>query len=234
MNNIYLDQTLGEIVTKQHNAARIFEKYHLDFCCRGKRKLSVACAENNIAETDVLQELQALNKNASHHISFDKLSLIELINHISVYYHHYIKQNGPSLREHLNRVAYKHGNKFPWMIEVSSIFNRLLDELLTHIHREEMVLFPRIKALERKLIDSDALTPNAVQMMETEHEQTGRYMQRLHEVTDNFSCPSNACTTFRISMMEMKEFEEKLYEHVHLENNILFPKALALSYALNN
>ncbi|HWB27539.1 MAG TPA: iron-sulfur cluster repair di-iron protein [Chitinophagaceae bacterium] len=229
MNN-YSDQTLGEIVIQQHKAAALFEKYNLDFCCKGKRSLAAACGEKGIAVDIIADELASLAIGTEKETSFEEMTAAALISHILRQHHHYVKQFGPTIKEHLDRVAGKHGDKFPWMKDVAQYYTAVLDDLIQHMQKEEVVLFPRIERMEssEKGTYPVNLVAAPIGVMEAEHEAAGNIMQHIRDLTENYSWPEAACTTYRVSMLELKEFEENLHQHVHLENNILFPKALTL------
>lgn len=227
--------TLAQIVNQMHRAAGLFEKYQLDFCCKGKRPLEEACREKNIPVDDVVDQLRELNGNGAtlQESMFQEMSAEQLIQYIELKHHFYVKQSMPTIYGHVQRVAYKHGDRFPYMVEVADLFAEVCEELNAHLQKEEMILFPRIKDLE-KVIHSPAANFNAdlgyitapINMMEMEHEHAGDLLARINELTNGFSIPLGACNTFRVSLAELKEFEEDLHQHVHLENNILFPKAI--------
>jgi len=227
MNN-YSEQTLAQIVINDHKTAQVFEKYHLDFCCKGKRSLASACADKNIDMGEIVNELNNLSDGSKEEKSFESMTMAELIQHILDKHHFYVKQYGPTIIEHLERVVLKHGDRYPWMKEVAVKFKLLFDDLVTHMQREEIVLFPRIKKVESSspLNYPAEFISGPIAVMESEHEDAGRYMQQIRELTNNYQWPETACTTHRLSILELKEFEENLHQHVHLENNILFPRAI--------
>lgn len=224
------NQSLGQIVTEQYYAARVFEKYGLDFCCKGKRSLSSACAEQGLDVDSILNELEIDVAGTNPQTIFSVMSCQQLINHIIANHHTYVRECSPTIKEHVDRVAFKHGDRFPWMKEVAEDFTLVYTDLLTHMQKEELILFPRIAHLE---LQGSTQVPATylsapINAMEAEHEEAGQYMQRIKELTNNFTPPENACTTHRVSLLELKAFEENLHQHVHLENNILFPGALKL------
>jgi len=226
----YPDQSLGQIVTEQYYAARVFEKYGLDFCCKGKRSLSLACTEKGLDVDVILSELEIdITGNLTNDI-FSTMSCKQLINYIIANHHTYVREYSPTIKEHVDRVAFKHGDSFPWMKEVAEDFTLVYTDLLTHMQKEELILFPRIVHLEfegKSQLPANYLSA-PIDAMEAEHEEAGQYMQRIKELTNNFTPPENACTTHRVSLLELKAFEENLHQHVHLENNLLFPRALSL------
>jgi regulator of cell morphogenesis and NO signaling len=230
--NDFINQTLGEIVAKQNNLVPVLEKYNLDYCCKGKRTLQKACAENNVDVTTVLDELEniPLQRNAIQK-PFTEMTADELIAHILVHHHYYVKQIVPQIQQHLAKLKEKHADKFEWINTGVQTFNLLQQELLQHMQKEEMILFPQIKAVEEcykenRATIKDILTP--ISVMESEHATVGKLMEKLRTITNNYTPAETACTTHRITLMELKEFEENLHQHVHLENNILFPKAIKM------
>ena len=227
MNN-YSEQTLGQIVTQQHKAAFVFEKYNLDFCCKGKRSLIAACSEKGIPLENIIHELNAQAGDNVEKTPFEKMSATELIDHILKYHHFYVKEYGSTIKDHLDKVAFKHGDKYPWMQEVAADYTAVLNELLLHMQKEEILLFPRIERMEKSEKGTYPINfiSAPIGVMEAEHEVAGQHMEHIKELTNNYSWPETACTTHQVSMLELKEFEENLHQHVHLENNILFPKAL--------
>ncbi len=229
-------QTLAQIVTNDHRAASVFRKYGLDFCCKGKRSLAEACTEQNITVDELMKELENIcsekNTNAA---SFDRLSLTELADHIVSKHHSYVKNEAPQLLAYLEKVASKHGDRNPELRQISQLFAAVTEEMQEHMKKEEVILFPRIAKLEKMSADKNLhsqMTISYLQapifMMESEHDHAGTMMAEIRELTNNFTPPANACTTYKLSFAGLQAFEGDLHEHVHLENNILFPKALKL------
>ena len=230
MNNI-LQKTLATIVTENHQAAAIFEKHSLDFCCKGKRTLYDACVEKNINTESIENELNAaLTTEAAKHLPFNEMTEEQLIGHILIHHHFYVKQSMPTIMNHLEKVAMKHGPHFPYMIEVFQLFAEIQQDMTSHMHKEEMILFPRIKQISAAVAEHQTL-PDAgfiqgpVNVMEHEHDMAGIIMSKIRVLTNNYTAPEGACTTFKVAISELKAFEEDLHKHIHLENNILFPKA---------
>ncbi len=231
MTNI-AEQTLANIVTNNHFAVPVLEKYHLDFCCKGKRTLADACNEKGLSIEIVTGELE--NTRVSEQQSrmpFTEMNAEQLISFILIHHHFYVKQSMPTILGHLEKVVAKHGERFPYMINVLSLFKEINEEMTTHMYKEEMILFPRIKELaalsdahqNRNLSEGYISAP--IQVMELEHDHAGDILYKIRELTNTYTAPADACTTFKVCMAELKEFEEDLHRHVHLENNLLFPLA---------
>jgi regulator of cell morphogenesis and NO signaling len=234
----YKEHTLASIVADRHQAAAVFEKYQLDFCCKGKRTLQQACDEKNIAVEPVIEELlQAFDAGrAVQDQALGTLTASQLVDYIVLKHHVYVKHAMPVIDQHLERVATKHGDRFPYMQEVFHLFATLKQEMDRHMQKEEMILFPRIKEVEKAVQEnSDRTVLNAgyidqpIHMMEAEHEEAGSLMAQIRQLTNDYTPPADACTTFRISLAELKAFEEDLHQHVHLENYILFPRIIQMT-----
>lgn len=226
------EQTLATIVTQNQRTVPVLEKYNLDFCCKGKRTLSDACAEKGISIEALLTELEtATDTTQKNQLPFNEMDEQQLISYILIYHHFYVKQSMPTIISHVERVATKHGDRYPYMVEVLQLFTEIKEEMTLHMQKEEMVLFPRIKDVGQlasthvKTGVADGYISGPVDVMEQEHEHAGDLLHKIRELTNNYTPPADACTTFKVSLAELKEFEEDLHKHVHLENNLLFPLA---------
>jgi regulator of cell morphogenesis and NO signaling len=229
------EQTLAEIVTSNYRTAAVFEKYHLDFCCKGKRSLEQACEEKQLNMTELLSELELTSlRETGAVINFEELSLSQLVDHIIAHHHQYVKNEMPLIALYLQKIAAKHGGRHPEMLKVFEIFIALKEELEMHMQKEEQILFPRIKAAENRVWEETGQAANQsflqapIHVMEEEHDNAGEAMTAIRELTNNYTLPEDACTTYKLSFAALAAFETDLHHHVHLENNILFPKALRL------
>ena len=231
------EQTLASIVTHNHQTVPILEKYDLDFCCKGKRTLQQACDEKGLALNKVLPELEGATQTVSRSLPFEAMDPEQLISHIMIHHHFYVKQSMPTILSHLAKVVNKHGDRCPYMIEVQQLFTSIEKEMTNHMQAEETVLFPRIKEICASAKHSsafEALYLSApIDAMEAEHEKAGDTLYSIRQLTNNYTAPEDACTTFTICLAELKEFEEDLHQHVHLENNLLFPLAEKIRSAVN-
>lgn len=231
MSNI-LQETLASIVTRDLHSVAVLEKYHLDFCCNGKRTLQEACSAKSLDAAAIADELQtAFNPTDMRQMPFTEMTAEQLISHILIRHHFYVKQIMPQIHMHVEKVAMKHGERFPYIQTVSELFSEVQSEMTCHMRKEEEVLFPRIKQLEQLSVTKEndgipeGFISGPVNVMEAEHEHAGEILYQIRSLTNNYTAPDGACNTFRIALAELKEFEEDLHQHVHLENNILFPKA---------
>ncbi len=242
MTNI-AEQTLATIVTNNHFTVPVLEKYGLDFCCKGKRTLADACTEKGLSVETISEELEkSTTTEQNSKMPFTAMNAEQLISYILIHHHFYVKQSMPTILGHLEKVAFKHGDRFPYMVEVLNIFKEITEEMTSHMYKEEMILFPRIKEVQalreagqnRNLSEGYISAP--IHVMEQEHDHAGDLLYTIRELTNTYTPPAEACTTFQVTLAELKEFEEDLHRHVHLENNLLFPlaeKMLAQQIQLN-
>lgn len=225
-------QTLATIVTGNHQVVPVLEKYNLDFCCKGKRTLAEACEEKGIKIECLTDELNSLANRSEKQMPFTEMSADQLISYILIHHHFYVKQSMPTIFSHLHKVATKHGDRFPYMQKVYDLFVIIMREMTLHMEKEEQALFPRIKAAEAMYNSGNTSKISAgyisipVTAMEADHAEAGDILHEIRTLTNNYTPPEDACTTFKVTLAELKEFEEDLHKHVHLENNILFPKGI--------
>lgn len=231
------DETLGQIAAKDLRKAQVFKKYGLDFCCGGKKTVKEACAEKGLDVTKIEQELQQADKNSvTRPLPYDDWSLDFLADYIVNTHHSYVKKALPDLRTYAAKVARVHGNRHPELIAIQQLVEEVNAELTTHLLKEEKVLFPYIKEMVTSANNGQpaahkahfGTVQNPISMMEMEHEMAGQALQEIRTRSDNFSLPDDACASYSLLYRMLDEFESDLHIHVHLENNILFPKALSM------
>jgi regulator of cell morphogenesis and NO signaling len=234
-------QTLSEIVKNNYKAAAVFERYNLDFCCKGNKVLSTACEEKGVNESEVLSELSKIESYQNSSINYEEWGLDFLIDYIVNTHHNYVRKMIPVISEHVNKVASVHGQNHPELSEIARHYSTVYKDLKQHMMKEEEILFPHIKYLVKsKGTGSKIESPyfgsvrNPIKMMEAEHVNAGDELFEIRRLSNNYTIPADACNTFRITFLELKEFEEDLHRHVHLENSILFPKSIILEAELNN
>jgi regulator of cell morphogenesis and NO signaling len=224
-----LDRPLSQIVLENFQTAEILENHGLDFCCKGKRTLRAACADKGIRAETIMAQLKLILAENHDFANFQDLSLSTLADYIVETHHAYVRRNLPLISGYLFKIATKHGDKFPYMKRVFVLFTQVRTELESHLSKEEEVVFPAIKKLEQKgLASAVTYMHEPIRLMEAEHEMAGTLLQKIRELTNNYDMPDGSCTTFRLAINALKDFESNLHKHVHLENNILFPKAISL------
>ncbi len=235
------DETLGQIAARDLRKAQIFKKYGLDFCCGGKKTVKEACREKGLDVTKIEQELQQADKiSSSRPLPYNEWSLDFLADYIVNTHHSYVKRNLPDIKAYAEKVMRVHGNRHTELLSIYKLVEEVYAELMTHMVKEERVLFPYIKELVSAANNAQPLhathfgtVQNPIGMMEMEHEAVGGNLAQIRELSDNYSLPDDACASYNLLYRMLNEFEEDLHLHVHLENNILFPKAVELEKKLN-
>jgi regulator of cell morphogenesis and NO signaling len=243
LNNVNVeelaDKTLAEITTENIRAAIVFEEYGLDFCCKGNRPLSEACSEKNIDTKKIINELKNHGEKNNGEQKANEWQLDFLIDFIINNHHQYVRRMIPIISLHSDKVASVHGKNHPETLQIADLFLTVREELEGHMMKEERILFPYIKQMvnaQRENIELNqppfGTIHNPIRMMESEHASAGDALYKIRDLSENFSAPSDACNTFKALYSELKEFEEDLHKHIHLENNILFPKSIKLEEEL--
>jgi regulator of cell morphogenesis and NO signaling len=235
------DETLGQIAAKDLRKAQIFKKYGLDFCCGGKKTVKEACKEKGLDVTKIEQELQQTDRvSSSRPLLYNEWGLDFLADYIVNTHHSYVKKNLPDIKAYADKVARVHGANHAELLPVKKLVNDVYTELMNHMLKEERVLFPYIKELMAAQNQNQPLhashfgtVQNPINMMEMEHEVVARNLAEIRELTNDYVLPDDACASYSLLYRMLDEFEDDLHLHVHLENNILFPKALEIEKQLN-
>ena len=234
-----LHQTLADIVTTDTRTAAVFDRLGLDYCCHGHDTLEDAARARGLDASDVITHLDALGPRSDHDSSEDWPSLSELTGHIVARHHRYIREVTPTITAWLAKLVARHGAAHPELFHVEAEFQGLSDDMASHMMKEENILFPFVDALANAAQSGRRLPPspfgtvlNPIRVMEEEHRHAGDDMARLRELTNGYQAPADACTTYRVCYDELARFEADLHRHVHLENHVLFPRAMALEQEL--
>ena len=232
-----LDTSVREIVAEDFRAAAVLQRFGIDFCCGGRATLREACRERRVSPLEVLMEVtEACDRKDADAPRFADWPPDALIAYIVGHHHAYVRRALPALVAHTRKVAEVHGAIHPELTRIAAIFEEVADEMTAHMAKEEGVLFPYIDklAVARRL--GEPVPPavfgsveKPIAMMELEHDHAGAAMARIRELSKNYALPEGACTTYTICFRELEEFERDLHVHVHLENNVLFPKARTLA-----
>jgi len=234
------DMTIGEIVAADHRAAAVFERYGLDFCCRGRRTIHEEARQADVDLSALLDELDGVLSTPARGVPrFQTWDAPALISYIVANHHAYVREAIPSILAHTRKIADVHGRRHPELQQVARCFEGVAAEMTTHMAREERILFPFIVNLAGA-VARQAHTPpapfgsveNPIRMMEAEHESAGTAMAQIRALTSGYRIPEDACATYRVCLQELEDFEADLHQHVHLENYILFPKALRMEERL--
>lgn len=231
-----ISKTVREIVLETPHAARVFESLGLDYCCGGNRPLDEACAAAHLSVDEVVRALEEAAKSPSApQKEWPAESLGALIDHIQSTHHVFTRSELTRIRALLDKVCGVHGKNHPELNEVREVFLALAQELTTHLMKEEMVLFPYIGRMEESVLQKEPVLPapfgtveNPIHAMMQEHDTAGDALRRIRELTHSFSAPEDACVSYRMLYEALKGFEADLHQHIHLENNLLFPRAAAM------
>lgn len=238
-----IDQEIkvAEIVSENIKTAHIFKKYGIDFCCGGGISIAKACEKKNVNINDLMIELESIDNKTVPSQNYNNWKLDFLIDYIVNTHHSYVIDSFEILDSYTAKVSKVHGEHHPSVLEIERIYKEVKNELLIHMQKEEKILFPYIKQL---VVCSKEKTPllkphfgtvrNPIQMMQQEHENVGDFLKEIAALTMNYTAPDGACNTFKALYAKLDEFEQDLHLHIHLENNILFPKAIILEASMQN
>jgi regulator of cell morphogenesis and NO signaling len=230
-------KTVRDYAIETPQTIPVFEKLGIDYCCGGNRPLDEACAAANVSLEQVLQSLETALAQPARPSDRELRSgsLAELIAHIVRTHHVFVRTQVPEITSLIEKVHTKHGANHPELTKIRNVYRALGEELMTHLMKEENILFPYIERMEESVIQKEPILPppfgtvaNPVRMMEHEHDNAGIALRALREASQNFTPPEDACTSFRALYTALENFEKDLHQHIHLENNVLFPRSLAM------
>lgn len=229
------NKTVAELVSENYRTADIFKKNGIDFCCGGKVTVKEICQKKKLPFEDIKRDLELVHDIIEFDHDYNSWQLDKLADYIIDNHHKYVIDNVPTITNYAEKVAKVHGTANPEVKQVYYLFRIVSDELLRHMCKEENILFPYIKNLVQVQREGASFNPphfgtiqNPIQMMEAEHEMAGNYLVKIAEISNNYTPPLHACNTYRVLYAKLKEFTDDLHKHIHLENNILFPKAIAI------
>ncbi len=233
---ISYQHSVGEAVAEDYRAAAIFQKYGIDFCCKGHTSIDEACSSKNIPTEAVMHELKMLDaESGQQYPDYQSWPLSQLVDHIEQKHHQYIVEKTPVILQFLQKLCQVHGRRHPELYEIHKEFNNAAGELAQHMKKEESILFPRVRKMLHEISTSDqsfsvssGMLGQPIEVMMQEHDHEGERFRRISSLSNQYTPPSDACTTYRITYTMLQEFENDLHFHIHLENNILFPKAIEM------
>lgn len=226
---------IGTMVAEDFRTAAVFKKYGIDFCCKGNRTIEEACEPKKIDTQKIYNELEAIPQGKSGDIDFTSWPLDLLADYVEKTHHRYVREKSPILQQFLDKLCKVHGGAHPELFQVKELFDESVEDLGAHMVKEENILFPFIRTMvEAKNSNSNFESPhfgtveNPVNMMMHEHTAEGERFEKISNLTDGYTVPADGCNTYRVAFQMLAEFEDDLHRHIHLENNILFPKSVAL------
>lgn len=225
---------ISEVVTHNYLTAEVFRNNDIDFCCNGNQTIENVCIDKKINYTKLIEELNkiVLSKEKPP-LDFQSWPLNLLADYIQIRHHRYAEEKIPVLKNYLSKICDVHGYIHPELFEVKTIFELAAGELIMHMKKEELMLFPYIKKIHESIENKTSLSSapfgsvqNPIESMKHEHITEGDYFKKISALTHNYTPPTDACNTYKVTLALLEEFEEDLHLHIHLENNILFPKAI--------
>ncbi len=226
-------KTVGDLVAEDYRIAAVFEKYGIDFCCGGQSPLAVICQEKDLDPAVIQQEIEAVKsaplERAQNYAAWE---LSFLADYIVNTHHSYLNENTGQIAAYAHKIAEVHGAHHPEVVTIARVFDKIAADLTAHLQEEEEVLFPTIKRIDaaKKAGNGPAgkdreTIQNSLEKLHLEHEAIGDAVHRIRHLSKDYAIPEGLCNTFVVTYQKLKEFEDDLHKHVHLENNILFPKA---------
>lgn len=235
MTTLNEQTTVGEWVRDNPARSRVFEKLKIDYCCGGKVPLAQVCAKKGVDTATILEQLLQTGAADGSLVDADAMGFGELIDHIVAAHHDYLREELPRIDFMARKVAAVHGEGEPRLYQIRDVFIPFADDMLMHMEKEERILFPMIRELEEASEATEfhcGSVSNPIHRMEQEHEEAGQALEHFRALTDEYAPPQWACNTFRALYNALAELESNMYQHVHKENNVLFPKAMAREQVL--
>lgn len=236
------EMTLGEVVTEDYRAAAVFESFGVDFFCKGNQTLHQVCETKGIELTTLEADIKLARENKQADENDYKIwGLDKLATHIEQKHHKYVEQQTVIIKEYLIKICEAHSKNHTELLEVQKLFNVSTGEFVMHMKKEEFMLFPFIKRMVKAKNNNEKVNQphfgsvkTYVEKMMHEHDNEGEHIETISKITQNYKIPADACATYKACLASLKEFEQDLHLHIHLENNILFPKAIELEENMFN
>ncbi|WP_018665201.1 iron-sulfur cluster repair di-iron protein [Heyndrickxia acidiproducens] len=230
MERFTTEQTVGEIVALFPKAADLFKANRIDFCCGGNISVKEAAEKRNLSADELVSAVQALYDQfagSSEEKNWNEASFSEIVDHITATHHAFLREELPNLSPYVTKVMRVHGGNHPHLVEVHALFNQLKAELLEHTDKEDSGQFPAIRAYDSNPTAENLAAATAeLADLESEHASVGEILHRLREITNDYTLPEGACRTFQLVYRRLENFENDTFQHIHLENNILFKRLL--------
>jgi regulator of cell morphogenesis and NO signaling len=236
------ERTVGSIVAEDYRAAAVLTKYGIDFCCKGGRSVQEVCEKKSIDQGKLAEDItKLLARNAKSGDDTLNWPLDKLADHVETVHHRYVEERGPIIQQYLAKLCKVHGDRHPELFTINEEFNTCVGAMAMHMKKEELMLFPFVRNLAKSERTGEPLrkphfgtVENPVHAMMADHNDEGERFDRMNAVSDRFTTPSDGCATYATAFSMLKEFEDDLHLHIHLENNIMFPRAIALEKQLAN
>jgi regulator of cell morphogenesis and NO signaling len=235
-----MEKTIGQMVADDYRTAQVFKAHKIDFCCKGNRTLSEVASKKGLNLEALQEELDTIkDKSQASQPDVTSWPLDLLVDYIEKKHHRYVEEHIPILNQYLDKLCRVHGERHPELFEIFEHFKASAGELAMHMKKEELVLFPWVRKMVEGFADRETLEAphfgtvrNPIQMMMQEHDNEGERFRKIAALSQDYTPPADACNTYRVTFSLLQEFEDDLHRHIHLENNILFPKAEAMEKKL--
>ena len=227
MNFLHENASIGSLVAKNPEYASVFEKFGLDYCCKGNRTLKELCDDKKLNFIDVLEALKNL-QSPNIAVNWDRMSIKEIVEHIVSTYHTYANQELPRIGQLLEKLNTKHGHKYPYVSELQNVFANMKDSLLDHMKEEEQIVFPLMINLAINKGSCQEDLKKHLYSLNNDHLETGEALERIKKLAHDYTPPADACMTHTVILNSLERLERNLHEHIHVENHILFPRAKAM------
>jgi regulator of cell morphogenesis and NO signaling len=231
-----------DIVTADYRTAEVFRKYDIEYCCGGKWPLEMVCKARDLDINKITSELQQATRSIQvpNNLPFTDWSIDFLADYIVNVHHHYLRVQLPEIRDVLRKFTEEHTRKYPFLQEVEKLFTQLYKELLPHLKQEEEIIFPYVRQIAHAYDSNEPYASLLVRtlrkpvedVMHNEHATVLKAVHRIRELTNDYNTPPNACVSHRVTFSKLRELDNDLMQHVHLENNILFPRAIEMEKIL--
>ena len=239
MKKDYETMTVGEIVADNFGNAEVFDKYGIDFCCHGSILLPEASQKAGADMDEIIKDIENLAPITTENIDFKNWPLDLLADYILKIHHRNIRKNGPKIQELLDKVCKVHGENHPALYNVQVLLRQSLSDLNQHLDKEELVLFPYIYEMVKAKLDGATIPEfhcgsiqDPISVMMSEHDTEGERFRHIEKLTNGYSAPEDACNSYQLVLQQLKAFEAALHQHIHLENNIVFPRTTQLEAEL--
>ena len=234
--NTTKEKTIGEMVADDYRTAGVFESFGIDFCCKGNQTIDEVCESKNISKNLLHNDLEKIKISEDNQVTNYKSWPLDLLaDYIEKKHHRYVEDKTPVLKQYLDKICTVHGKNHPELFEIKDLFNQSASELAAHMKKEELILFPFVRkmAIAKQENQPSPQPPfgtvqSPIKTMMHEHDTEGEIFRRIEKLTDNYTPPLDACNTYKVTFALLKEFETDLHLHIHLENNILFPKSIEM------
>jgi regulator of cell morphogenesis and NO signaling len=236
------EKTIGEMVADDYRTAAVFESFGIDFCCKGNKTIDEVCESKNISKSLLHNDLEKIKANENSQASNYKSWPLDLLaDYIEKKHHRYVEDKTPVLKQYLDKICTVHGKKHPELFKINDLFNQSAGDLAAHMKKEELILFPFVRKMAIAKQENQPFpqlpfgtVQSPIKAMMHEHDAEGEIFRKIEKLTDNYTPPPDACNTYKVTFALLKEFEADLHLHIHLENNILFPKSIEMEKEVKN